>query len=366
VLEDTWKSTEDSFRAIINRINEVNVSKSTGELAAGGNIMIIDSAKPPPIRFSPRRVRNVAVAALAGLVLAAGLCLFLDYLDASIKSKEELEKVLGGVSVLGFVPRLSREGEETEAVSSSRSLIAESFRTIRTSLGLSYVGRQKRAFVVTSPDPGDGKTLSAFNLAVAFAHDNKRVLLMECDMRRPRLRKMFKGVQFARPADAPGLSKVLVQAAELAEVVCNYPELSSLDIAFCGAIPPNPAELLGGPRFQDVLKQALAQYDIVILDSPPVLSVADCTILAGFGLPVVFLVRAFKTDRHRAALAAEQIRNVQGTIVGAVINSSDAPHRGYYYAGYQYGGRYHYYHYHYRAGGSDSAGADASPKGQEG
>jgi capsular exopolysaccharide synthesis family protein len=337
ILEDSYKAAENSYRLVINRINEINITKNAGDLAAGGNIMVIDAAKPPKIRAYPRRGRNIAIAGMLGMMLAAGLCFLLDYLDSSLKSKEEIEQVLGGVAVLGFVPRLDSSESEMGAVSSSRSSLAEAFRSIRTSLGLSFAGRQQRAFIVTSSNPGEGKTLSSFNLAVAMARDGKRVLLLEGDMRKPRLRKLFG--EAAPAKNGTGLSKVLVGADELKNATWSYPAIAGLDVAFCGPIAPNPAELLGSSRFKEVLKQALDDYDMVIIDSPPVLNVADTAILAGTGLPVVFVVRSFKTERQQAVMAAEQIATVQGNIVGVIVNNVDAQSKSY--AGYYYGGRYY-------------------------
>lgn len=346
ILEDACTAAEKSYRMVINRINEINITRETGELEAGGNIMIIDPAVPPKKRIAPQRKKIVAIAGLAGLILAAGVCLLLDYLDSSVKSKEEAEEILGGVPVLGFVPSLTEKELEVDSIESMPRTLAEGFRTIRTSLGLSFAGRQHRTFVVTSAEQGDGKTLTAFNLALALARGEKRVLLMELDMRRPRLKRALTGK--SGDSQRVGMSQVLVGAAELGDVLWQHPEMASLQVAFCGPRPPNPAELLGSAHCEDVIQGALEEFDYVVVDSPPVLNVADASILAGLGLPILFVVRAFRTDRHHVLLAAQQIRTVQGTIVGAVMNNYNAPRKGYY--AYYYGGRYYYYQsssYHY-------------------
>jgi capsular exopolysaccharide synthesis family protein len=338
ILADAYAAVEETYRFLINRINEINITQGTENLEGGGNILITDKAQTPKTRIAPRRSRNVALAGVAGLVLAAGLCFFLDYMDSTVKNKDELEGIMGGAAVLGFVPRLEDATEETQAVESSSSTLAEAFRTIRTSLGLSFAGRRQRCFVITSAAPGDGKTLSAFNLAVSFARDGKRVLLMECDMRRPRLRKLIGDA--APGKDEAGLSKVLVGADVLKDVVWSHPGVGNLEIAFCGQVPPNPAELLSSPRFDQVMKEAAEAYDMIVIDSPPILNVADTSIVAGKGWPLVFVARAFKTDRRQAMAAAEQAATVQGTVVGCIINNAEAPRKAYY--GSYYGSRYYY------------------------
>ncbi|MFH0911711.1 MAG: polysaccharide biosynthesis tyrosine autokinase [Planctomycetota bacterium] len=338
ILEDTYNATEEKYRLVINRVNEIEITEKAGDVEAGGNVSIIHEAEIPQRHAYPRRGLYLLLASLTGALLGAGLCLLMDHLDPSVKSKEEAETVLG-VPVLGFVPRLEGEALATRAIHDPHCNLAEAFRTIRTSLGLSFAGRKKRAFLVTSANPGEGKTMVAFNLAIAFARDGKRVLLMECDMRRPRFREILGPV--AADEEEAGLSKVLVEAAELSEIIRVHPDLTSLHFAPCGSVPPNPAELLGSRRFREVLKEAIESYDMVVLDSPPVLNVADSSILAGTAIPAVLVLRIFSTDRRHAMLAAEQIRTVQGNIVGAVINNVDAPSNGYY--GLYHGGRRYYY-----------------------
>ncbi len=340
-LKDTYDAKDKVYRMVLDRINEINITQNSGKVDAGGNINIITPAKIPNKIHAPRRVRIVAIAIVLGLMLAGGTCFGLDYIDTSVKYKEELEDTLKA-PVLGFMPKLGNGDPETVAVTHPKGTFAEAFRSIRTSLGLSIMGRKLKTVVVTSSIPSEGKSIASFNLAVTFAMEGKKVLLMECDMRRPRQKKLMAEALKSRTKE-DGLSKVIIGEAKLEDITWSYPKMETLDIALCGHIPPNPAELLSSENFKKVLEDAKEKYDIVILDAPPVLNVTDAVILAGSQNPVVFVSRAFSTNKKQVEIAASQIKQAQGTVIGAIINNLDAPSRQS--AGYYYGGYYHKYEY---------------------
>lgn len=352
ILEDTYKATEDSYRLLINRINEINITQATGEVEAGGNIMVVEQATPPTRPAFPRKKLNLALGGMLGLILGAGLCLFLDYLDSTIKSKDEVEQLVHA-PVIGFVPPLTAGDADLAAFRESGCALAEAFRTIRTSLGLCLLGQRCQTFLVTSASPSEGKTLVALNLALALARDGKKVLLLEGDMRRPRLSKVF-AKEREGGVETAGLSSVLVGAARLEDAVWPVPAEPKLHVAFCGPIPPNPAELLGTSRLQELLDEARERFDSIILDAPPLLNVADASVLASSGIPVLLVVRVFSTERQSVILSADQLRRVQGQLVGTIVNNADAPQRGHY--GYYYGGRYYEYQRYENASKDDATG----------
>ncbi|MBN1256640.1 MAG: polysaccharide biosynthesis tyrosine autokinase [Planctomycetes bacterium] len=336
IYEDALVAKEDAYRRVANRLNEIDIVDATSDVQASGNISVIDEAAVPQKPAYPRKGFNILLSMIMGVILGAATCLFLDYLDTTVKSKEEVEALLGA-PILGFVPHLDGEDVESEAFHSPHCSLAETFRTIRTSIGLSITGRKKRVFAITSTEPGEGKTLCAMNLALTFAQDGKSVLLMEGDMRRPRLSSIFEKI--SPHNGGSGLSKVLVQETALADIIWEHPEVKGLNIALCGPIPPNPAELLNTRYFKSVLKEAMESYDIVIIDSPPVLNVADSLILTETGVSFIYVVRAFRTDRQKVAMAAERLHTVRANLIGAIINNADTPRKSFY--GYYSGGHYH-------------------------
>ncbi|MBN2450033.1 MAG: polysaccharide biosynthesis tyrosine autokinase [Lentisphaeria bacterium] len=341
-LKDTYSAAETAYRKVIARLNDVEISAGTDDLEANDFLRIVRRAVPNLAPVSPRRQRTLALALVLGLGLGAGGCVFLGLLDTSVKNQDEVTRCFGDTVVLGSLPRVTENEGELVAIEKPLSLMAEAFRGIRTNLSLCLAGRSERCFGVTSTEPGEGKTTVALNLAIALAREKRRVLLLECDMRRPRLKHIL-GEDL--PVDpAKGVSTVLVGDDELREVVGQLEAMPNLDIAICGPVPPNPAELMGTDRFREVLEEARKSYDYVILDSPPLLHVADAAILAGAGVPLLFVVRLFRTTRHDLRLARERLQTIQAKCAGILINNADVPKRSRY--GYYRYGRY----YHYRKG----------------
>lgn len=209
---------------------------------------------------------------------------------------------------------------------------SEAYRTLRTNLIFSQSARAHRTLVVTSASPSEGKTTTAVNLAIAFAQQGVRVLLVDCDLRRPRIDQIF-GI-----ACEPGLFALAVEE-ERTEVVIRETEVEGLFVLPAGVVPPNPGELLGGAAMRRLLDRLSDAYDLVILDTPPVLLAGDASILAAGADGVLFVVRAGETDREAARAALQQLGTVGARIVGAILNDPDGEvprYTGYYrkYAGY--------------------------------
>jgi capsular exopolysaccharide synthesis family protein len=204
---------------------------------------------------------------------------------------------------------------------------SESFRVVRTNVIFSSTPAGSRSLVVTSTGPGEGKTLVAANLAIALAQSSHRVLLIDADMRKPRVHEVFG------KAKEPGLSNVLVGNAEASQCISKT-SVQGLWVLPAGVTPPNPAELLGSKRFKDFLGSLAQHFEYVVFDSPPVMAVTDSSIVAHTVDGVLFVVGAEMTSRHAAQRALEQLDHAHAKIVGAVLNRVDLKHNAYYYSSY--------------------------------
>jgi capsular exopolysaccharide synthesis family protein len=338
ILEDTYKTTEDAFRMVINRISELEIAKATGNIA-GSIAYVSDKALPPDSYYSPQKEKTCKMALLASLLVAAGISVLLGLFNSSVKGKEEIRQALDPALVeFGSVPKIDQGEAEMLSCQDNHNMLQESFRSIRTSLSLSLATRDASVFIISSALPGEGKTFTAFNLARAFARDNKRVLLMDLDLRKPRMHKLMASLMDAAPAK--GLANVLVGDATLPEVIRSFPQFS-LDIAFAGPIPPNPSELLGTKKLQAILEEAKASYDLVIIDSPPLLNVADTMLIASRdSLPILLVTRLFSTTQHQLRSLHDRLATVNLRLTGFLTNCVDIPKDSY---GYYYGGRYYSY-----------------------
>lgn len=208
-----------------------------------------------------------------------------------------------------------------------KSPAAENYRTLRTNLQFAALSKGPQALLVTSASPGEGKTTTVGNLGVILAQAGQRVCLIDADLRRPGLHRLF-GV-----SNATGLTTALVQEKALEEVA-QPTRVAGLDLVTSGPVPPNPAELLASKQMQRFLELAAATHDVVILDSPPVLAVSDASVLASRVDGVVLVIRARATPQDAVRRAAAQIEGVQGKVLGVLLNAVDLKRDGYYYRYY--------------------------------
>ena len=234
-----------------------------------------------------------------------------------------------------------RPSEALVALSDPKSPIAEAYRTVRTNLQFMNLDQSKKCFLVTSAGPGEGKSTTVANLGVTMAMAGNRTLLVDTDLRRPILHKLF-----AIP-NTVGLTSVLAGQAKV-ESAIQSGRLANLYFLTSGPLPPNPAEILMAPPMADFLEFARANYDVVILDSPPVISVSDALVLGSLADGVVLVIRSGQYPYGFIRQAKSQLEGVKATLLGTVLNSVDFKHDGYYYYQYYY---YHYYGYSY---GSDT------------
>lgn len=323
-LEREAQADRQLYENLMQRTKETGVS---GQYR-NSNIQIVDPAEFPQSPVLPNVPRDLMVSMFSGLILAFGLVFAFEYFDSRIKSPDEIKAHLN-IPFLGLVPSIPlKEGEQMLlGAMEVPPAFAESMKAIRTGVVFSSAEEGSRSVVVTSTAPHEGKTVVSSNLAAALAQTDQKVLIIDSDMRRPRIHEVFGWLQ------DPGLSNVLVGTATLAESVrkSTVPNLSVLP---AGHIPPNPAELLGAPRFKELLRELGRQYDWIIIDAPPVMAVTDAALVGNIATGVVFVVGAEMTSRRHAAIAIEQLAAAQSRFIGAVLNRANVQRHGYYYSTY--------------------------------
>lgn len=204
-----------------------------------------------------------------------------------------------------------------------KSIPAESYRTLRTNIQYSSFDKEIKRILVTSAEPGEGKSTTAANLAVAFSQDEKKVLLIDCDLRKPSVHKQF------RISNNIGLSDVVMDNSKLKKAINKHNEY--LDILPSGKIPPNPSELLGSKAMENLLNELQKEYDIIILDTPPVQAVTDSQILSTKVDGVILVVRAERTKKDSVKFAKESLQKVKANIIGVVLNGGERTRDKYYY-----------------------------------
>lgn len=304
------------------------------------HVSVVDRALTPAEPVGPNVLLIVGLALATGLGLGLLLALGLAFLDHRVKSVDMLEAM--GVTVLGVVPEIGDDdndgaSKELYVHSRPRSPVAESARTLRTNLAFMSADEPIRSLVVTSPGPGEGKTTVAVSLAITLAQNGLKTLLVDSDLRRPRIHRVFG------TAPGGGLTSVLVGEATL-DAATTATVVPNLSIVASGPVPPNPAELLHSGRFSEFLKDASSKYDRVVFDSPPLGPVTDAAVIAPQVTGVLLVVKARQTHRNAVRGAMRQLRDVQANILGGVFNAVDLLSRRYGYGmnGYYYRGDVQY------------------------
>lgn len=331
ILKREVDTNRQLYEAILQRYKEIGVAGGVGI----NNISVVDRAEPPLARYRPRAKFNLAIGLLLGLFAGIAAALLLDHLDDTVHVATDAEQKLG-LAVLGIVP-LARTGTPGEAMRDPRSALAEAYRSARTALQFATSDGVPRTLLVTSTRPGEGKSTSVFALAQSFAQMGRRVLLIDADLRNPAQHNL------STLDNSRGLSNVLAGALAWREVVIAG-EAGAHDLIACGLLPPNPAELLAGPRLATLLEEARRDYDLVILDSPPVLGLADALVLGHLADGTLLVIEAGgpRVDHVRDAL--KRLRASRTRVIGALLTKLDARHAAYGYGyayeyDYAYGGR---------------------------
>lgn len=338
LLEREVETNRQLYDALLQRYKQIGITANVN----ANNISIVDRALQPGGPFTPNFVRSFLISMILGLLLGVLLAFLFEYLDDTLKRPDEIEKHLG-IGVLGVIPKLEGVTPE-EASMDPRSAFSESYRSVRTSLQFSTEAGVPKVLLVTSSSAGEGKTTTALSLARNFALLGRRVLLIDADLRNPSLHRILGS------DNAVGLSNFLAGGIKPAAAIKPTKTLR-LTFISSGPLPPNPAELLAGPKMVSLLSLASEKFDQVIIDGPPIMGLADSPILSNLSSGTLLVIEGGGT---RIATAKEGLKRLFGArahVVGALITKFDARVAGY---GYGYGGDYGGYQY-YAYGGEASA-----------
>ncbi len=318
----------------------------------GTNVSVVSYSRLPHEPTGPQRTRNILVALVLALLAGIGLAFLLDFLDDTVKSLDDVDRYIH-LPTLALIPaarsdKRLRDGEATAAGASTalamvedvRSHVAESYRHLRTSLLLSSAGQAPKTILVTSSQPSEGKTTTAINTAFMLAQTGAEVLIIDCDLRRPRLHSNFN------ISNVRGLTNHLSGELPLDEVIQPFEKQPNLKLLPSGPIPPNPAELLGSEQMRQLLISLGKRFAHIIVDSPPAVSFTDASILSTFVDGVILVIHSGRSSRAVVRRAKQQLLDVGAHIFGIVLNNVKLDTHGYYYGGY-YGRYYYKYGYYY-------------------
>ncbi len=317
-------------------------------------LTVVDTAVVPDAPFSPNIRYNVMLAALIGGLLAVVAAILLEFLDDTVKSSDDVQR-LTKLPTLGMITRLPDAKTPTDtlvAVNTPRSMSAEAYRVLRTNVQFTSLGQAEPRLLVTSAAPAEGKTVTAANLAATMAQAGRSVILVDTDLRRPSIHKVF-GIP-----NRMGVTNLLLDPTLSVESVLIETDVPDLRILPSGPLPPNPAELLASQVMQTRLAETQALADVVILDSPPVLVVADAAILGGSATEIILVVNAARTRSAAVKRAKDTLDQMGLHTVGVVLNNLPL-RRGA--GGYTYGGYYGYYYAQTGDGKQRSRGSSSAP-----
>lgn len=337
-------TNKQMFQTLLSRAKETGLES---ELRST-NVRIVERAEVPRRPSSPNRSRNYRLALLIGIALGVGLAFLFEHADATVKTPDDVKQL--GLPFLGMVPSVVASGTlaRPAALKNPEGAIAEAYRVLRTNLLFTSPGTGGRIVVVSSANPGEGKTTTVANLAAALALNGAKVLVIDADLRRPTLHQHFT------ISKMPGLSDLIVGRNQPSEVV-QTTRYKGLHILPCGYTAPNPAELLGSNAMKEIAAALRKMYDWVLFDTPPILAMADTPILCRIADGLVLVLAAETTSRPAVQRSMDQIAAVGGKTIGAVLNKVDLRRNSYYYS--------HYYGEYYRSYYSEaSTRAAAGPR----
>jgi capsular exopolysaccharide synthesis family protein len=316
----------ESRRKVYDVVAETMQRLSMGAqlISMNNNVSILDRAVEPRNPVRPRSVLSIGLGCLLGMMFGVGSVLAINYFDNTIRTPEDVEQYLG-LSILGIVPRF-RETDSTPA--------REAYQSLRTSILFSSHNRERKILLFTSAGPQEGKSSTVAQVSRALASAGDRVVVLDCDLRRP---TQHHHMQLSRE---PGLTNYLLEGAEgNYEPYLHATDMPTLKVFTCGPIPPNPPELIGLAKFRNLLIDLKRQYDWVVVDSPPIASLADSVVLASMVDMMAVVIKHNQNDRELIRRGLKRLRDVNANVIGAVLNSVDmGKGSDYYYAGYYYYG----------------------------
>ena len=328
ILKRDVESNKSIYESLLQRLKETEVASAI----TASHIQVVDYASVPLAPFKPNLKLNLLFAAFIGMFGGVCFAFFLEYLDNTVRTPEEVRDKLR-LPLLGGIYELEKTEREMLPVEKSflldpRSHIAEAFRTIRTSIMLSTPGNPPQTILVTSCFPSEGKTTVSINLASSFAQAGSKVLLLEADLRRPRIGNILE-------SKGEGLSSYLTGNSSLDEVI-KESDLPNLSILPVGALPVNPSELLGSEQMRDLIERLRDEYEYIIVDGPPSLGFVDAHLVSNIVDGVAVVVRAGSTPRKSIRELIDKLQSIRANLLGVIINGIELNQSGYYYKSYSY------------------------------
>jgi len=326
-LQTTLNLYQQIYLSSINSLEALRLSRAQNT----PNVVQVEKAQIPSVPISPKPGQTTLLAGMIGLIVTIGAALLVEYLDDTIKTPDEVKEILH-LPVIGLVGDLHKRNKDDNfgnyVIYHPRSPVAEAFRALRTNLEFASLDFPLKSILVTSSGETEGKTTVACNLAIILAQGGKRVLLLDTDMRRPNVHSQFN------LHNRIGLSDLVRGKLTIKEVVRSIPEVSNMDIITSGSLPPNPAELLASERMRKLLEELKKDYDVIVLDSPP-LVVSDSQILATRVEGVLYVIIPGSTRIESAKRPLEELERINAHLLGVVMNRIPR-NRDYYYGGYDY------------------------------
>lgn len=320
LLKREVETNRQLYDALVSKLKEQGVS----EQAQSVKVWVVEEAKTPEMPSKPRKRRNIMLGLVLGLFGGIGIALFLEYLDNTVKYPDDVQDRFG-VPVLSSVPLLSsrKKSPKIIAIKESSGSFAESYKTIRTAVLLSGAGGPPKKLLITSMTADEGKTTTSINLAAAFAHAGKRTLLVDADMRRPRIHEILN------LENDVGLSTFLAGGSDI--IIKKIDGVENLSVIPSGPTPPNPSELLSPDRFNLLFSSTDKKFDQIVFDSPPVLTVSDSLILSKILDGTIIVARAGKTTYDIIEKGLKVLGDIRAPILGFVLNAVVLKKSTYYY-----------------------------------
>jgi len=345
ILQREVDTNRELYNSVLQRMKDLGLAAES----QSSNTVVVDDAQVPGGPSGPHRTMAILQAIAFGLALGIGLAFLIEYQDKTLKTPEQVEQYLR-LPNLAAVPAFSRNEpraiakrngtDRTPALTGSRelagsmsqySVVGEAYRSLRTALMLSRAGAPPKTILFTSASNSEGKTVSALNTAVVFAHTGVRVLLVDVDLRRPRCHKVLA------LENQTGLTKVLAGACNVSDLMRST-DIDSQSFLSAGSIPPNPSELVGSDKMRDTLAQLTNEYDVVVIDSPPILPVTDAMLLSTMVDGVVLVVNSSKTSKQHVKAAYARLEFARAKVFGVLLNQVDVNSQHYQYYRRYYGG----------------------------
>lgn len=352
ILKQNADTARTLYNDFLQKTNQANIQVNEQQ----NDLKIIDPARIPNAPVGPKRLRAILIAVFLSLVAAVGLTLLLEYLDNTVKNVEDVaratqlptlalipamenntvrtlnkKKSIQNKPVAGLAPRSMQSGANGLATLDGMSSVVEAYRMLRTSVLLSSAGNPPKIILVTSSQPGEGKTTTAVNTAISLTQLGASVLLIDADLRRPAVHKAFK------LSHTRGLSNYLSGNMALSDLIVDLP-IPNLSLLPCGPIPPNPAELVSSERMKEMLRVLSQLYDHIIVDSPPLINVTDPIILSTIVDGTILVVQASRSTRDMLRRSRQELAGVGAKVFGVVLNNVDIKRDGY--------DEYYYYRYY--------------------